>query len=122
MIPSLIEPPELYILVVFSLLTLVFIIGFTNSYLNNKKSDRTNSSVEEDRHPSNECNNFPNLIRCEPSDGQPNNESSQLSVSSSDVPPKYEPPPSYSETIYSINIWSKLAFNTSAVAHPLTRL
>ena len=103
MIPSLIEPPVLYIGVVFSLLSLIFIIGFINSYLKSKRSHTSNSSVEVDRRLSNDSNNFSNLIRYDVSDEQHNN-GSQLSVLSSDLPPKYELPPSYSQTIYSINI------------------
>lgn len=107
MVPSIIQPPVLYIGVIFSLLSIIFIIAFMNSYIKQKSSHPTADRDDDtDRQLSGESHPFTDTIALDVCDGQTYCES-QVSMTSSDLPPKYEPPPSYSQTIYSINIWLK---------------
>ena len=108
MVPSIIQPPVLYIGVIFSLLSIIFIIAFMNSYMKQKSSHTRTADRDDDteRQLSVEAHHFTDTIALDVNDGQSYCET-QVSMTSSDLPPKYEPPPSYSQTIYSINIWLK---------------
>lgn len=105
MVPSIIEPPVLYIGVIFSLLSIIFIIGFMNSYLKHKSGDTfvERSGETLGGHLSSDSHHITEAVTVDANDGLTYN-GSQVSTASSDLPPKYELPPSYEQSIYSINI------------------